>query len=1162
MSTPPKDQKTQEIDRLKLGLSNLRDLRENLEDYLAILESNTQVISKWLRDNHDAVILGYHQLNRAVSFKKDAAQATALLKGFDKNVAQFILSIENFDALGKQYFGDSNVFNTALASFQPGPPQDILTPLPVINLPPDEDLYAPMHQAQKTKQETQAAKKQSGGVSSWFKSAEQKAAEKAAVEIEALVSGWQSTRQQLLDVQNEGFYFVDSFMDWIEEGFSPKTADVELERIQRRFENPAYIVSCAQRDFDAAQHVEGGKILQKARHYGELASLLDNQNIPAFIQKLPLILPLKETDESAWLHRSLLADFKTTGLLQYALTDVKNPWHACDLMESILGIYSQKKKSISLKNANDLLATTIARVIDPQNPLPARALGLALNAIKSDGKDFNQTLIQSQAFNIIATSLAHDPAKLKECLTYLNKSLSPALDIAGPFISLGDAIQNRNYDEAKPLLAAFAQGGRARNILALWNLCYPQTPFMPALAACAQGDSEKLSDLIAISLNAGITDDLHVSLNEDFTKFSSFIENHVMPDLDSFAPDVLKRLIATALHKNGKESYRQCLSAGYPDTTDQGFHWLSRIVADTRLSDNKKGALLGALLSPFTDDITTSAILHDSAKNTPDQNAARVLARLEKQFVGQSLRMSPADVLINTHRIGSAWHGQRGVCFVVDGKDFEIPGTLAAQKGRDTLALLQRRTNMIAEKTGLFDPNNCDLVTLQPRKSSLHWSSAFMEFEPPQGVLNTFTQNPGWLKEAIGDAERYFKIDSLALIEENDDGSFTLVNKGGAVEQVSSDIHYSMPPTHIKCGKAWINPALISLFSLNEDTGTVGLRIESESFQAFAKDAFPDSSFYYIDGISKQEIRELRDILEKDTDCLEAGKDLSDVYLNMKALGFLVPFDRASPSGHPISGFYAKAAGQAQHSEIVFDKHIRDEICDILLAKSPRDYFTLSRKDGKSEELEIASKPEAFRNIYYHTREKGLYFMGPSSEYFIPFPQDQALKLLQRLCDDHGYMPLIKNAEGPFDTVRKEDIVSLSYDTQDGELVVRIPERVLTSPMSVESAVKIIDELDKEDYKARCALPGYTPQIKDIESSVRANMTPVHVEPSRVALRSEQPAGVLFEELCDDALAQSKRKTKLGRPVAEDFEAAVREIVGQKTKQPAAKKTPGPKFKN
>src|SRR5262245_25261275 len=60
-------------------VETLARMRDQLEDYLAVLELNTETIGKWLTDEQDKIILANHRLYRAIAVAKNEQQAVTQL---------------------------------------------------------------------------------------------------------------------------------------------------------------------------------------------------------------------------------------------------------------------------------------------------------------------------------------------------------------------------------------------------------------------------------------------------------------------------------------------------------------------------------------------------------------------------------------------------------------------------------------------------------------------------------------------------------------------------------------------------------------------------------------------------------------------------------------------------------------------------------------------------------------------------------------------------------------------------------------------------------------------------------------------------------------------------------------------------------------------------
>ena len=85
----------------------LSALRDQLSDYLATVERNTDAVNNWLADNKNKIILFHQRLERSLNEKNETRAINLIAQMGD--VAGFVLSLQDFKSKAETAFGKDSV---------------------------------------------------------------------------------------------------------------------------------------------------------------------------------------------------------------------------------------------------------------------------------------------------------------------------------------------------------------------------------------------------------------------------------------------------------------------------------------------------------------------------------------------------------------------------------------------------------------------------------------------------------------------------------------------------------------------------------------------------------------------------------------------------------------------------------------------------------------------------------------------------------------------------------------------------------------------------------------------------------------------------------------------------------------------------------------------
>ncbi|HYD19483.1 MAG TPA: hypothetical protein VEF76_13490, partial [Patescibacteria group bacterium] len=327
------DTASNDLFRLPEDLDSLARMRDQLSDYLNTLERNTDSVNAWLQKSQNGIIVGHHQLNRAVAQKNEKAALQAIQDLGD--AAGFVLSMQDFKGQVATAFGTDSAVAKEVARHEPGVPKAILEVLPNITKP-DPDAPAPVIRVAPAPvaAEPDPEKKRSiWNPGTWFgkdERAEEEARRDAAAEaerkIEEIKRHWRLVRSELISLQSDRHYYVDSFMDWVGETLAPQqdTDEVEARKLMEKYQNPQFVIDLAVQDYAEVMEVKVGQLRDRALRYSETAALIDEQRIGDFTATLRTLFPKNETTDSKQIKDLLLQDYKVVSFAEMALDRVQS----------------------------------------------------------------------------------------------------------------------------------------------------------------------------------------------------------------------------------------------------------------------------------------------------------------------------------------------------------------------------------------------------------------------------------------------------------------------------------------------------------------------------------------------------------------------------------------------------------------------------------------------------------------------------------------------------------------------------------------------------------------------------------------------------------------------------------------------------------------------
>lgn len=1016
------DQQPKHRFRLPQDVETLSRMRDDLGDYLATLERNTDAVDAWLAANTEKITVSHHQLVRAITSGKDDAAATALLSGMG-DVAGFVLGLQDFTALAETHLGKDSAFAKAAAGIQKGIPDSILQPLPEVKLPEDKEDAG--KQALPVPAPTPLPDKEKGwwsSVGSWFskddsrdREAEQKKQEE---ELAAIRRRWRQVQTELVALQSDRHYYIDSFMDWIGESLAPEDPAADVSKVMESYQNPEYVISLAQEDYGLVVGAKANAVREKALEYSLLAGLVDKQDIAQFIKVLPALFPARETHESERTKRLLLRDFGVQSFAELALGRVKNRASQFELYAEALSL---EKGVPTTKPGRAAFDAILDEVLDRNDPLDPRALSLTLRKLRSHAQKGPADVIdidRQNPFAAIAARFAGSAEACRQALDMLLQGLGIPAD-AGKVVNFRAFVDQKDSGKLAALIDAIGASGRASEFKGLWLLCYPQSSLFQDILSVAATAQEK-GMLVSKALDAGLADDLqapgrsHLSSANNAKKF---FEKHVLPAMETFPVTAARKILATAYAAGGLDGLRGELTGRHG--------WINRVMTSA-MNEAKKLEWVAAFIEPYASDITRANILEESAKNATPA-VARELSLLERNLVGENLRLGDDRMMLNLDRIANIWYHPKDklLKYTVTGIANVFATDVEQHEAAEILALLKRRGGFESEYSGIFRPELIDKYYTHNGKTRICWHRKNDgDLHADTKTVGDIHARPDFLHEKCANGATYsVNGASIALIQKLKDGTHLLVDKYGIAEILEGAVTLPASGTFVTLGGAMFNPDCASIISLNRAEGCLEFRVESADFDDFLNKAAPDDYFYAVKVPDEEHFRKIEKTIAACPAIATPGGAISKLHFNFKAIGYLTYDDSRVVGGKRDTGFLCKKYSPTKRPGFI---RAQLPLADDILrgfAANPDVVMAGNTVTHKS----------VIDNAYYDMTKKWLYFFIGNEYRYTPCAEKDGVGVLKKLAKEPGFSVVGSNFVGrqmeeiPADIVRFTRATMLKY---------------------------------------------------------------------------------------------------------------------------------------
>lgn len=1133
----------------------LAHLRDQLGDYLSALERNTDSIREWLDTQQNNIIVGHHRLVRAIEIDRDEKKAVKVLSELGET-AGFILNLQDFGALAQNRFGKNSAFEKALAAAPRGFPADILEEMPAVRVPKAGEtveaigLNTRVEIPETPQEEKKGFWSQLGGM---FKS--EAPEEEARRKEEAIKRHWRNVRSELISLQSDRHYYIDSFMDWVGENLEPEEPAAPSAAIMQQYQSPQYVIDLAQRDYDVVNKERAARLNTQALQYSAMAHKLDTQDIKGFIELLPSLFPRTETPESKRSKELLLTDFGVASFAELALTHVKKDEDRIALLSAALS-HEPKFQIAGLKSDAQIFERVLGEVLKPE-PLNAEALGITLKRLmRGRDNDAAMTLFpldnaQKTPFYRIGQRFANDLPQAGRVMEKLLSGIGAKdSDIAGKVAKFADAAEKKDPAQLLSILRGIAASDQGQSFMAMWELTFPGKSAMDRLPASG-ATPKMLAQLVETAIDAGMHNEWRLETNAyqaDTARTMGFLKNQIVASLstdETFAIDPARKFIAHAFLNGGLDTLR-------PELTKAG-GFLEQVVSSDKLNQKEKLAWVAALIEPYDSPIVRANILHDAADRAQDKTAARILSGMEATFTSDAVRIDNDRMLTNLPRIANIWYNPepKTLQYTVGGVGHLLQDNVSQHMADETLSLIQRKGGFESEYDGLLKPENIDRIVSTPNGTKLSWHRHSAEFNGTEAQAAALHTRTDFVHEDDPQTGLTFSINQKAvlLIQPLEDGTHMLIDKYGTAQLLEGDLRIDPASSLTDLGGGvWFNPQNASVVSLDTSKNTLGFRAESRDFDEFlekVEKSEEKSEYLYTIALPNAAVREkVSAAIAADSGFAVPVESSDTLALNLRALGYL-QYNNEDPDK---PGFSCHKYGPTRKPGFV---HTDDqEFADAIFAGLQ------NAKDAVVVENLIAHK-SMIEDAYYDA-EKGTFYMVIGQDILDVQTDDKtAYAALQKLSREKGFETVgvnyvaatpnsVGTSEVAADVINLSRATLISYSAANEHTVIHTDQDKYHINLDRAQARELTSRIEKEGQAAAHKATEKMAWVRDLSKTLQfSGAFDVVAKP---ALTDSAP-----EYLLSQAMG-SKNETRKMPAVDKDFSIAAAAVkTGEKINYPRSR---------
>ncbi len=357
--------KLKEIENLesKGKLNFWKEIKAQLEHKLSKLEAQTHSVSEWIDASEKDIVIAYNELYSSLSQRDEEAIKTQLSNMGD--IAGIVLQIPirqagvnmSFSHLITINFGPESEVSKLAADVKLGIPETVYTNLLGFE---DEELEKEAPSEEKT--------------SFWGKI--------SGKDQERIENELELAKKELLSLQTEVPYYVDSFCDWLESGLDMHndfdTSDEENEKRLKSYQDPDYMINAAEQDFNETISTFSERVFDISQDYAQILRNVESKNPSKIIDSLTKIKSTKYADKAlSWVFEEL----NVTSLHELALDKFEDNQIRSKLFEEAMSgdVLATPIEFQDSKRMAKLFDEIFNECLKTDDPMPLSTLFIMIN---------------------------------------------------------------------------------------------------------------------------------------------------------------------------------------------------------------------------------------------------------------------------------------------------------------------------------------------------------------------------------------------------------------------------------------------------------------------------------------------------------------------------------------------------------------------------------------------------------------------------------------------------------------------------------------------------------------------------------------------------------------------------------------------------------------
>lgn len=963
--------------RIGADITEWEQIRDLLSHKLSIIESKTLAASTWMEDNEKKITKGYDSLVKALqagdagAFEKTVSElGDAAGPTLEIPVKQDDGSQKTFAQLAENGFGKDSAKIKKLIDDTPfGIPQSAYDDVPDMGF--DEELKT------EEKKETATA---------------------AAAEIEELESRFSGTSEQelldqldglkreVLSLQTDKAYYLDSFMDWIEAGIVPDSDKANSEdprpeannHLQHSYKNPEFVLTTAQHDFEETVRAYTQQAFGISQDYHALASAFASGDAALAVETLA---EAEITPYAKRLKEWALESGEKHSFAQWALEGFETRDDQATVLNGAVRLGNPLEFD-DATHAPEVFKKMLGLALDTENPMPVSTLLTALDTIKKQhGLDITiENVLGERPMNpenaIVKTveTWRGKPEKMAEVLGAILTGIERRRpqEVAEGYAVLLNAFDTNNGAMAAKAVEKLAQDKLLEPVMALAYVVEPKL----SLTDLAWRDLDEPEAVYNALVQNGVAP-VRPGLTEDheFALLAGTVTGGLNDDYAQITQSMAETDFAWTLKRHGRDKVKQALLSECDLGSDEATV-LEALLNGTADDEAKRARAFGMALQPFENDVVRANMFYKAAQKSGVDETKEELAGIAKTLSGFYLRYGDGG-LLNPDQVANIWYDGNTLRYIANNSTAPANAPMDADMASEFLTNLAQHDNFMIVSDELLNRDKVEHIWYEGNALKFYAGGkhSMIECSPDEGLktLKSLMAQDNFVE--IGD--HLLNTDTLSYVVYSDGQLYVLdyLDDIQVIEAPQEDAdrvfaHLEKLDGYVRNGEQVLNTARASNLWYDEEQEQINFLIDGKLYGA-ADDNIPGLRLNEEDG----------------------NKLLAKIG---KQKGFISFGDKVMNTDRISTITYSAEDGELQFNA-------SGKLCAISMSEKDADGIVAraAKEDAFVSNGKMAVNAEDAANIWYTPESKenreGLSFLIEGETYVLPMGEKEAKKVLKDL---------------------------------------------------------------------------------------------------------------------------------------------------------------------